>query len=150
MAIYRAIIHGRSPQLIVSDHANHVEGLTRIENRSSGTDKTFPLHPMNPNLDIWRRIKSVVGNRGGLMETGDRMLWIIWQRAHLRATTDETSEQKYLRRGNDAANHFANEGRKLHESVERARTRTDYLFEVRACVYINTCYTYIYAYNMYV
>ena len=65
-----------------------------------------------------------------MCETGPQMLWVTWQRAHLRASTRETAEQKYLRRGNSAADYFANEGRKLHKAVTRERTRTDYLAEV--------------------
>ena len=71
-----------------------------------------------------------MNTRGGLRQNGPRMLWRKWQRAHLRADVRESAEQKYMRRGNDAADHLANEGRKLHDSVTRLRTRPDFLHEV--------------------
>ena len=82
------------------------------------------------NVDIWRRLQAAVERRGGLRQNGPRKLWIRWQRAHLRADIRESAEQKYMRRWNDAADSFANEGRKLHESVTRTRARTDFLHEV--------------------
>ena len=85
------------------------------------------LHRKNPNLDLWRKIKAEVDTRGGIDHHGENKLWIQWQRAHQRACRSQTTKQRQLRRGNDAADHYANEGRKLHNDVEPKRIRLSYL-----------------------
>ena len=122
MAIYQAIKWGESPQTIISDHENHVRDL-----RAMGRGSKRMLHRKNPNLDLWRKIKAEVDTRGGIDQHGENKLWIQWQRAHQRASRSETTEQRQLRRGNDAADHYANEGRKLHNDVEPKRIRVSYL-----------------------
>ena len=47
---------------------------------------------------------------------------MAWQPAHLRAHKNETTEQRNLRRGNDAADFYANMGRRLHDPIENAST----------------------------
>ena len=68
--------------------------------------------------------------RGGLHREGENQLWIIWQRAHLRAHDQETTDERNLRRGNDTADHYANEGRRLHTDVQNEVTRVAYLRDV--------------------
>ena len=72
------------------------------------------MNPKTPNLDIWRNIYDEVKRRGGLKADGDQMLKLIWQPSHTRAHKGESHEQRHLRRGNDAADFFANRGRELH------------------------------------
>ena len=79
------------------------------------------LNPKTPNVDVWRLIYEEVMRRGGLKEAGDDQLNIIWHPSHLRAHEGETTEQKYLRRGNDAADRFANLGRALHVDITEIR-----------------------------
>ena len=69
-AIWLAIAYGPSPQLIITDHNNHVIGL---EDMVNGVYKV--LHPLTPNVDIWRKIKESIQRRGGLQKTGPNRLW---------------------------------------------------------------------------
>ena len=125
LAILKAIQCGESPQRIISDHENHVNDLVAY---ARGSRKM--LNKKNPNLDIWWMVHEAIQRRGGMCESGQNMLWVQWQRAHLRASTSETAEQKFFRRGNNAADHYANEGRRLHKDVANQRSRTDFLAEV--------------------
>ena len=115
MAIFVAVIFGRSPQRIISDHLNHVVAL---RNWWLYGDTSF-LKPTNPNVDVWRKLHAAIIERGGLCETegGSHYFTIIWQPSHTRATMSETPEMKHLRRGNAAADYFASLGRGLHPNV---------------------------------
>ena len=88
------------------------------------------LHPMTPSVDLWRLVVRAIEVRGGLKRDGNDQLWIEWQPAHTRASTDETVEQKNRRRGNAAADKIANEGRRLHDNVENEIARVQYLHHV--------------------
>ena len=81
--------------------------------------KTEFLNPKTPNLDLWRKLHAAILDRGGMRENraDDDNFTIIWQPSHTRATVDETACMKHLRRGNDAADYFANLGRAMHPSV---------------------------------
>ena len=97
MAILLAVVFGKSPQRIVSDHLNHVVAL-RDWMLKGCTDF---LNPKTPNLDIWRKLYTAILDRGGLREgrdDGDNFT-IIWQPSHTRAKISETAEMKHLRRG---------------------------------------------------
>ena len=115
MAIYVAVAFGRSPQRIISDHLNHVVAL---RNWMLLGDTSF-LNPSTPNLDIWRRLHAAITARGGLTEGSDigSNFTIIWQPSHTRASAFETTDMKHVRRGNAAADYFANLGRGVHPSV---------------------------------
>ena len=115
MAIFVAVAFGRSPKRIVSDHLNHVVAL---RNWMLLGDTSF-LNPTYPNVDIWRKLHAAIIRRGGLREEEGEAhhFSIIWQPSHTRATVFETQGMKHLRRGNSAADYFANMGRSLHPSV---------------------------------
>ena len=115
MAIFVAIVFGRSPQRIISDHLNHVVAL---RDWMLHGDTSF-LNPSYPNVDLWRRVHAAILRRGGLREAEgeEHNFTIIWQPSHTRASVTETQEMKHLRRGNTAADYFANLGRGLHPSV---------------------------------
>ena len=112
-AILVAVRFGISPQVIVSDHINHVIYLDRWMYEGW----TGFLSPMTPNLDLWRKIYDAVNSRGGLKPDGDDQLSFRWQPSHTRAHRGETKEQRFLRRGNDAADIFANLGRTMHKNI---------------------------------
>ena len=88
------------------------------------------LHPMTPNVDLWRLVVQALRVRGGLKKEGPQQLWINWQPAHTRASMQETADQKNRRRGNAAADLFANMGRKLHEDVANSILRVQWLYHV--------------------
>ena len=117
MAKYRTIVHGRSPQLVVSDHLNHVRSLIQLARGYLGGGKLHPLHPMSPDLDVRRMIVAAIQKRGGAFEDGLHMLWYTWQKSHTRATLFDSTEKKEYRCGNSAADRNANEGRQLHSDV---------------------------------
>ena len=84
MAILIAVVFGKSPQRIVSDHLNHVVALR--EWMIDGC--TSFLNHKTPNLDIWRKLYTAIIDRGGLREgnsDGDDFT-IIWQPSHTRAS----------------------------------------------------------------
>ena len=122
-AILKAVQYGVSPQVIVSDHKNHVDAIHDL-----ARGKTHVLNPKTPHVDIWRNVVAAIQQRGGLYPDGLNQLWIKWQKAHVHATNGETAEQRNLCRGNDTADYFANEGRKLHEDVGNMITRVKYLY----------------------
>ena len=94
-AILLAVVHGISPQLIISDHANHVNAIQRM---ARGDLSVF--NPLTPNVDLWRLLVRAQQIRSGLRPDGDSQLWIEWQPAHTHANIDETVQQKNRRRGN--------------------------------------------------
>ena len=124
-AIYQAVKHGSSPQRIFCDHINHVNALN--DWMLSGV--TSFLHPKTPNVDLWRKVYHEVNRRGGLCQSGSRQLCFIWQPSHTRATDTESTEEKFLRRGNDAADLFANKGRLLHVDISETVRTTKALFD---------------------
>ena len=71
------------------------------------------------NFDLWRLMHHAVLERGGRKERGLHQLNVVWQPSHQRASIGETGEFKHLRRGSDAANHFANLRRKIHVGVTK-------------------------------
>ena len=119
-AILMAMVHGMSPQLIISDHVNHVHS---VHDKYKGCYRA--LNPRTLNLDMWRLVARAIQVPGGLAPEGPKQLWIEWQPAHARAYTDETNEQKNRRRRNAVADFFANDGRKLHADISTKLTRAD-------------------------
>ena len=75
-------------------------------------------------MDLWRKIFSKVMRRGGLCADGPNQLDAVWQPSQTQAHDNETTEQKHLRRGNNAADHFANKGRQLYSDVTDLITTT--------------------------
>ena len=124
-AIWLALVFGASPQLIISDHNNHVQALRDMK---EGIYKV--LNPMTPNVDLWRKVVKAVKDRCGMCEDGPNQLWIDWQPSHTRASSDETMDMKNRRRGNAAVDSVANDGRKLHEDVNNKVARVQYLHHV--------------------
>ena len=113
MAILVAVVFVRFPQRIISDHLNHVVAL-----RDWMLNGNTPfLSSEYPNVDIWRRLHAAILKRGGLCEEEGYYFTVIWQPSHTRAKLSETQDMKHLRRGNAAADYFANLGRGLHPSV---------------------------------
>ena len=115
MAIYRAIVHGRSPQIIISDHWNHVRSLLNMEfvglspkYWNMAISAMDMLHAMSPHLDVWRCIIKAIQRRGGMQVDGSDMLWFGWKKAHTRASVRESAHENELRRGNAAADNVAN------------------------------------------
>ena len=119
-AIYQAVKHGASPQRIISDHVNHVNALNDWMHHGT----TSFLHPKAPNVDLWRKVYDEVNRRGGLHASGSRQLCFAWQPSHTRASDCETEEHKFLQRGNDAADYYANLGRALHVDISQCVMET--------------------------
>ena len=122
-AILMALVYGVSPQVIICDHDNHVKAICAMEEGNYAV-----LHPMTPNVDLWRLVVRAIQVRGGLKRSGPQQLWIEWQPAHTRASTNETVDQKNRRRGNASADTFANDGRRLHDDVTNKITRVQWLY----------------------
>ena len=55
--------------------------------------------------------------RSGLKAAGLDQHSFQWQPSHQRAHANETTDQRHLRKGNDAADRFANPGRQLSRDV---------------------------------
>ena len=98
-----AQVHGVNPHVIITDHVNHERAIQAMNN---GDYKV--VHPMTPNVDLWRLVVRAIHNRGGLRADGEDLLWVEWQPAHTRASTNETAEQRNRRRDNAAADLVAN------------------------------------------
>ena len=123
-AIYQAVRYGCSPQRIIVDHINHVNAL----NDWMINGITSFLNPKTPNLDLWRLVYDQINKRGGLSPSGPNLLCFVWQPSHTRAHDGETAEQKFLRRGNDAADVYANWGRMLNVDISEVKKATQVLF----------------------
>lgn len=119
------LTYGIMPQTVVCDRANRLEALNDIAN---GTKKL--LNPKTPNLDLWKLVVRAIFCRGSLRECGPDQLWTQWLPVQTRASRSETTEQRTLRRGNDAADYFANEGHKVHNDVGNKITRAKYVYHV--------------------
>ena len=125
-AIYAAVKNGVSPQRIICDHINYVNAMSRW----MGEGRTTFLNPKTPNLDLRRRIYDEVRKRGGLCDRGNKQLSFVWQPSHTRAHEGETAEQKHLRRGNDAADFYANRGWEMHNDISEVRSRLKACYDV--------------------
>ena len=124
-AILQALTYGKSPQGIFCDHINHVNML----NDWMYYGVTSFLNPKTPNLDLWRKVYVAINRRGGLCPSGSQQLSFIWQPSHTRACDRESVEEKLRRRGNDAADYFANKGRELHRDISDIVEATKQLFD---------------------
>ena len=123
MAMYQAVRYGISPQVIISDHINHVRDFIRFAAGST----TTPLHPKKPNVDIWRNTYLEIMRRGGLGDIRPDRLWMAWKRSHTRAHRNESNLDRNWRRGNTAADDFANMGRELHYPIHDIVSNVKYL-----------------------
>ena len=106
-AMFRALKHGISPQLVISDHINHVRDFISF----AANARKSPLDPKKPNVDIWRNTIVAILERGGLEEIRPDRIWMAWKRLHTRASRKESQEDRNWRWGNAAADFFANLGR---------------------------------------
>ena len=67
-----ALRHGESPQVIVTDHNNHVRTIKKIQYHGIGT-----IDMMSPMLDLWREIDKELWRRGGMRNSDNEdALWV--------------------------------------------------------------------------
>ena len=67
--------------------------------------------------------------RGGISKLALGKLWTRWKISHTKPSKSETNEERNLRRGNNAADWFANRGCELHYDMDNIRSRVTFMAE---------------------